>query len=793
VQSRNMATEQAESSTLPVRDSKRGKPVSTEPAKAESSPGGKTKNTAFCRVQLLDGSDYEIRVDKGAKGQELVDKVCEHINLLEKEYFSCSFRDNANVKLWLNHEKKISKEVKGGPWVFSFEVKFYPPDPAVLQEDITRYLLCLQLRADIFSGRLPCSFVTHALLGSYTVQSELGDFDSDVHGAGTDYVKEFSFSPTQNEELLEKIAELHRTHRGQSPSEAELHYLENAKKLAMYGVHLHQAKDSDGVEIVIGVCASGLLIYRDRLRINRFTWPKILKISYKRSNFYIKVRPGEFEQAHNTVGFKLANHKMAKRLWKIAVEHHSFFRLREPEPSKRNTFPPFASKFRYSGRTQYQARQGASTIDRAQPEFDRSGSQRLPGSRSDTLPTDRGAERYRPDGPRAATYDPRANKRGGSVPFAELEDDNNLAPGDSDASRPYDVGPGRRAGDVGGLGRGPQGDNPVFQSSLAVENVKPVIQEPDRAQVVFGRGGKAAVLPRTPVKSSGYRPGDSLVKENQAMPLSGSPGTHRGTVGSGQPYQTCEPLFDKASNVFNPSLGGQAYDRYGNPCDPRILFDKYGNKYDPSSMEPAFDRYGNPFDVSVPPYTYDSHGLPYDRRGGSTLQGRRGPDSGSGTAGTRGRKPGPGITSDDQQVQRDHHGNVVVTKNVYITATLDPSRSKTPDRFDPSPPYQEDYQSQQRPGYHQEGDGRWGAPYTTGAPAKTSTRTYAAPDGTLITEYKTEKDGVVETRIEKRLVITSNEDIDHDKALAEAIRSVTSMNPDLSVEKIEIETKTERD
>lgn len=44
---------------------------------------------------------------------------------------------------------------------------------------------------------------------------------------------------------------------------------------------------------MLGVCGSGLLIYRDRLRINRFAWPKILKISYKRNNFFIKIRPGE--------------------------------------------------------------------------------------------------------------------------------------------------------------------------------------------------------------------------------------------------------------------------------------------------------------------------------------------------------------------------------------------------------------------------------------------------------------------------------------------------------------------
>ena len=64
-----------------------------------------------------------------------------------------------------------------------------------------------------FSSRLPCSFVTHALLGSYTAQSELGDHDPEEHGHDFQYLEEFRFAPQQNEELLEKIAELHKTHR----------------------------------------------------------------------------------------------------------------------------------------------------------------------------------------------------------------------------------------------------------------------------------------------------------------------------------------------------------------------------------------------------------------------------------------------------------------------------------------------------------------------------------------------------------------------------------------------------
>nr|AAD51365.1 DAL1P [Mus musculus] len=332
-----------------------------------------------CKVTLLDGSEYGCDVDKRSRGQVLFDKVCEHLNLLEKDYFGLTYRDAENQKNWLDPAKEIKKQIRSGAWHFSFNVKFYPPDPAQLSEDITRYYLCLQLRDDIVSGRLPCSFVTLALLGSYTVQSELGDYDPDE--CGNDYISEFRFAPNHTKELEDKVIELHKSHRGMTPVEAEMHFLENAKKLSMYGGDLHHAKDSEGVEIMLGVCASGLLIYRDRLRINRFAWPKVLKISYKRNNFYIKIRPGEFEQFESTIGFKLPNHRAAKRLWKVCVEHHTFFRLLLPEaPPKK--FLTLGSKFRYSGRTQAQTRRASALIDRPAPYFERSSSKRYTMSRS---------------------------------------------------------------------------------------------------------------------------------------------------------------------------------------------------------------------------------------------------------------------------------------------------------------------------------------------------------------------------------------------------------------------------
>ncbi|XP_030577280.1 LOW QUALITY PROTEIN: band 4.1-like protein 2 [Archocentrus centrarchus] len=329
-----------------------------------------------CHVTLLDGTDFSCEVEKRAKGQYLFFKVCEHLNLLEKDYFGLTYKDNHDQKCWLDPTKEIKRQIRSNNWQFAFNVKFYPPDPSLLIEDITRYLLCLQLREDVASGRLPCSFVTHALLGSYTLQAEIGDYEPD-QPRPLDFISQLTFAPNQNKEMEEKILELYKSHRGMTPAQADTQFLENAKKLSMYGVDLHHAKDSEGVDIMLGVCANGLLVYKDRLRINRFAWPKILKISYKRNNFYIKIRPGETEQFESTVGFKLQNHRAAKRLWKVCVENHSFFRLNAPEPSTKSRFLTLGSKFRYSGRTQAQTRLASSLIDRPAPSFERTSSKRI--------------------------------------------------------------------------------------------------------------------------------------------------------------------------------------------------------------------------------------------------------------------------------------------------------------------------------------------------------------------------------------------------------------------------------
>ncbi|XP_035771901.1 protein 4.1 isoform X6 [Neolamprologus brichardi] len=367
--------EKKEEESGPEEGSRGEKDEKTAEEEAKGPRAPRRPKSMQIKVTLLDDTQYECELDKHAKGQELFMKVCDHLNLLEKDYYGLAIWETPTMKTWMDLTKEIRRQVQGANYNFTFNVKFYPPDPAQLSEDITRYYLCLQLRKDILQGRLPCSFVTLALLGSYALQSELGEYDPEVHGS--EYAKEMKMAQGQTKELEDKMMELHHTYRSMSPAQADLMFLENAKKLSMYGVDLHQAKDLDGVDIILGVCASGLMVYKDKLRINRFPWPKVLKVSYKRSSFFIKIRPSEVEHYESAIGFKLPNYKAAKKLWKVCVEHHTFFRLTSSEMATTpRKFLALGSKFRYSGRTQAQTRQASSLIDRPAPLFQRSSSKR---------------------------------------------------------------------------------------------------------------------------------------------------------------------------------------------------------------------------------------------------------------------------------------------------------------------------------------------------------------------------------------------------------------------------------
>ncbi|XP_027407346.1 band 4.1-like protein 2 isoform X19 [Bos indicus x Bos taurus] len=653
------------------------KEVQTNELRAEkaSLKAPKKTKTVQCKVTLLDGSEYSCDLEKRAKGQVLFDKVCEHLNLLEKDYFGLVFQENPEQKNWLDPAKEIKRQLRNLPWLFSFNVKFYPPDPSQLTEDITRYFLCLQLRQDIASGRLPCSFVTHALLGSYTLQAELGDYDPEEHASHD--LSDFQFAPTQTKELEEKVAELHKTHRGLSPAQADSQFLENAKRLSMYGVDLHHAKDSEGVDIKLGVCANGLLIYKDRLRINRFAWPKILKISYKRSNFYIKVRPAELEQFESTIGFKLPNHRAAKRLWKVCVEHHTFYRLVSPEQPPKAKFLTLGSKFRYSGRTQAQTRQASSLIDRPAPHFERTSSKRV--SRSlDGAPIDAVDQSLMKDfpGPAGEVSAPGP----GVVSTAVVQD-----------------GDGRR--DLRSPAKVPH--MPLIEGKSSLETLN-VVEEKKQAEV----GKDERVIPEEmngKELSPGRGPGEMRKVE---------PGTQKDSTSLSSESSSSSSESEEEEDVGE-------YRPHHRVTEGTIREEQ---EEDEEEVEEA------PGQAAKPPVVKTEM-----------------------------------VTISDASQRTE-----ISTKEVPIVQT----ETKTIT-----------YESPQIDG---------GAGGDSGTLLTAQTITSESVSTTTTTHItKTVKGGISETRIEKRIVITGDADIDHDQALAQAIREAREQHPDMSVTRVVVHKETE--
>lgn len=333
-------------------------------------------------VLLLDDTTHTFRIEKRAKGSELLDQVFQFLELSERDYFGLLFPQKpGDVVRWVDAHKQFKKQCNSlalendAIQTLEFRVKFYVSDPSRLQEEYTRYQFYLQVKRNILLGRLPCSVNTQCLLASYTVQSELGDFNPSEHQTG--YLSDMQLLVEQTPDAERKISELHKLHRGQLPADAEYNYLEHAKRLDLYGIDLHKATDSNGKDLQLGVSAVGLLVFQNGLRTNTFSWSKMVKVSFKRKDFFIQLRREPSESYDTLLGFSMISHKHAKALWKSCVEHHSFFRLKRPHRLPRFLNIGLGSKFYYSGRTELQAVQESRQRGVVHKAFIRSPSKRL--------------------------------------------------------------------------------------------------------------------------------------------------------------------------------------------------------------------------------------------------------------------------------------------------------------------------------------------------------------------------------------------------------------------------------
>lgn len=300
----------------------------------------------LCLVQLLDGTIETFRVRKQDEGVVLLDLVCDHLGLQERQLFSLEIRESSTAiasitasthsPRWLEPEKPLKKQIKGlaSPFYLNFRVRFFISDPNSLQHEQTRHLYFLQIRSDIREGRLQCPLSAAVVLASYVVQSETGDHCPSRYPG---YLSKCFFIPEQDEDFLSKVEDLHPQHKGLKQSEAELCFLNTARTLELYGVELHSARDTNDAPLMVGLASSGVAIFCNMICSSFFPWGNIIKISFKRKRFLIHLKRKHGEMQDCEVSLVLPCPKTCKNLWRSCVDHHSFFSSNRTARSPRNS------------------------------------------------------------------------------------------------------------------------------------------------------------------------------------------------------------------------------------------------------------------------------------------------------------------------------------------------------------------------------------------------------------------------------------------------------------------------
>nr|XP_046215022.1 FERM and PDZ domain-containing protein 2-like isoform X2 [Oncorhynchus gorbuscha] len=288
-------------------------------------------------VVLPSGQSVLVRCDMKSRGRDVFDMVVAHANLVEHFYFGLAYTDDDEY-FFLDHETKISKvapdswkKVVSTSFLVFLRIKFFVDDISFILHRVTLHQYYLQLRKDILEDRLYCNEETGMFLAALALQAEFGDYISELYGRNYYQLEQFV-----SKRMLEKMAlpnlkeELPRLHANNAqmlPEEAETEYLKIAQQLPEYGMVFHRVcreKKPVAGELVLGVCATGIIVYelKNHLRTvtRRFLWRETDTISANHRKLTIECG-GPSGKKHS---FVTESSKIAQYLLSLCSGQHKF-------------------------------------------------------------------------------------------------------------------------------------------------------------------------------------------------------------------------------------------------------------------------------------------------------------------------------------------------------------------------------------------------------------------------------------------------------------------------------------
>uniref|UniRef100_A0A182IJF0 protein-tyrosine-phosphatase n=1 Tax=Anopheles atroparvus TaxID=41427 RepID=A0A182IJF0_ANOAO len=287
-----------------------------------------SKSLFVISVDHLDSSTkIDCTLSSESTGQECLDNVCQRISIQQPEFFGLRYvvKGTSDEMRWVDLERPLSRQLEkysANSKVLHLRVMYYVlSGVSLIQDEGTRNYYFLQLKHDVVEGRISCDPRQAVILANYSRQAEYGNHQ-DRHTV--EYLKTLLAFPHEmvranllealTEQVIQQAHELHNVTQG----DAESLYISACQQLDGYGQETFTAKNETGLEVMLGISVSGIIVASDTNKF--YPWRDITNVVNHKRAFNI-----ECTVARESAGFTVADVATGRYIWKLCALQHRFF------------------------------------------------------------------------------------------------------------------------------------------------------------------------------------------------------------------------------------------------------------------------------------------------------------------------------------------------------------------------------------------------------------------------------------------------------------------------------------